>query len=75
MCYKNQTCKKNFNISKKYHTDAELFPDNDDINISHLFPKMEWFLNHEMTIWWMSKNIKSSPGNSFYIKIKNQKFT
>lgn len=38
-CYKNQTCKKNFSTSKKYHTDAELFPDNDDINVSHLFPK------------------------------------
>lgn len=38
-CYKNQTCKKNFSTSKKYHTDAELFPDNDDTNISHLFPK------------------------------------
>ena len=28
---------------KKYHTDAELFPDNDDISISHLFPKEYWF--------------------------------
>ena len=38
-CYKSQTCKKNFSTSKKYHTDAELFLDNDDISISHLFPK------------------------------------
>lgn len=37
MCYKNKCHKKNFNTSKKYHTGAELFPDNDDTNISHLF--------------------------------------
>lgn len=40
----------NFNTFKKYHTDVELFPDNDDVNISHLFLKEDWFSNNKMII-------------------------